>query len=361
MIPAMGLLPLWRRSWFTGAARVVMVMFVVWLPALAGPPPAGAEPGPATVTVGAFIHDVQAIDLETGSFVMDFYLWFRWKSPAVDPTDSLEVMNSNAFENTTTSSTGGVMGKALYLEPRDMPDGSKYMAYRYQGVFSRKMNLEKFPFDSQNLRVLFEDQDQDTRFLEFVPDTTPVAISKTVTVPGYEIGTATLTVRPHAYPTNFGDLTAPPGSTYSRITLELPVTRDVLPYLVKIGLPILVVIFITSLIYLLPARFEEARAGIGVTAMLTIVALQWTTDSDLPSVEYLTMLDLVYILSMIYILVAMAYTVLASRRSRADAAEAVTTSLDRRIGVISLVAYLGLIVLTMVFYTQHFDTELPIQ
>ena len=53
-------------------------------------------------------------------------------------------------------------------------------------------------------------------------------------------------------------------------------------------LPIFIVILISWLIYLLPARLEEARTGIGVTAMLTIVALQWTSDSSLPSVDYLT-------------------------------------------------------------------------
>lgn len=55
--------------------------------------------------------------------------------------------------------------------------------------------------------------------------------------------------------------------------IAIPVTRDPLPYLVKIILPILIVILITSLIYMIPARLEDSRTGIGVTAMLTIVAL----------------------------------------------------------------------------------------
>lgn len=341
--------------------RALMSMVALWsalaLPAsaVAAPDPAPAPvTSPEQVTVGAFINDIQEVDLEAGSFVMDFYLWFRWTNPGVDPSDSIESMNSNGFENSTTSSTGGVAGKALFPTPRDMPDGSKYMAFRYQGVFSRKMNLEKFPFDQQNLVAYFEDQDQDIRFMEFVPDTTPVAISNNVTIPGYAIGTPSLTIEQHRYPTNFGDLSAPPDLTYSRIVLDLPVSRDVLPYLVKIILPILIVILITSLIYILPGRFEEARTGIGVTAMLTIVALQWTTDADLPSVDYLTMLDLVYILSMLYVLAAMGYTVLASRRSKTEKAEAVITSLDRRVGVISLATYMALIALTMISYL-HFD------
>ncbi len=118
-------------------------------------------------------------------------------------------------------------------------------------------------------------------------------------------------------------------------------------------LPIFIVILITSLIYLLPARLEEARTGIGVTAMLTIVALQWTTDSSLPSVEYLTMLDLVYIVSMVYILAAMVYTVLASRRNRQEMAEALSGALDRRVGIISLVAYLVILGLTLAYYLSQ--------
>lgn len=339
-------------GWLGGLARMVLALVAFVLPVAVGPGTAvGAPgPGPGQVIVGAFIHDVQQLDLESGSFVMDFYLWLRWKSPTPDPSQSLEVMNSNGFENTTTSSTGGVMGKPLFAEPQIMPDGSKYMAYRYQGVFSRKMELAKFPFDAQDLLVFFEDQQRDSRFIQFVPDATPVAISESVTIPGYEIGTPRLTVQNYHYPTNFGDLSAPPETDYSRISLELPVTRDVLPYLVKIMLPILIVILITSLIYLIPARFGEARTGIGVTAMLTMVALQWSTDSDLPSVEYLTMLDLVYILSMLYILVAMGYAVFATRRSKKDAAEALITALDRRVGIISLVTYVVLITTTMVSY-----------
>ena len=118
-------------------------------------------------------------------------------------------------------------------------------------------------------------------------------------------------------------------------------------------LPIFIVILITSLIYLLPARLEEARTGIGVTAMLTIVALHWTTDSSLPSVEYLTMLDLVYIVSMVYILAAMVYTVLASRRNRQEMAEALSGALDRRVGIISLVAYLVILGLTLAYYLSQ--------
>ena len=344
-----------RRRRVLGGTYALLAALLVGLIASAMPAPAHAEEAaPQQVIVGAYINDIQELDTERGTYTIDFYMWFRWKDPQVDPTDSIEVMNSNAMENTTSSATGGVSGRPFPSEPRVMPDGSKYQGFRYQGVFSKNMDLHRFPFDIQRLNVLLEDVNQNNLELEFVPDTTPVTINEQVTIPGFQIGTPTLTVVSHKYPTAFGDLTAPPTPTYSRIVLAVPVARDALPYLVKIMLPIFIVVLITSLIYMIPARLEEARTGIGITAMLTMVALQWTTDADLPSVEYLMMVDVIYIVSMAYILFAMGYTVFASRRSTQESAEAVLQALDRRMGITSLVLYVVVIAIVVTWYLTHY-------
>lgn len=155
--------------------RILLVAVAVLAPSLVSPARAAADtPATDKVTIGFFINDIQDLDLATESFTADFYMWLRWRNPAIDPSTTIESMNSNAWQNTTSSATGGVSGKPLYDKPRDMPDGSKYMILRYQGVFSRRMNLEKFPFDTQNLLLVFEDALADLRRLEFVPDRKPV-------------------------------------------------------------------------------------------------------------------------------------------------------------------------------------------
>lgn len=348
-----------RRAPHRLAAKLARVLFVVvaaLMPTLVVPSAtACADTGSDKVTVGVFINDLQDIDLSSENFTADLYLWMRWKNPKIDPSTTLESMNSEGTQNTTSSTTGGLEGEPLFDAPVDMPDGSKYQVLRFQGVFSRKMALEKYPFDTQVLEMVFEDKRGDSSQISFVPDTDPITVNDggSMSIPGYVLGKPSFEVVGHKYPTNFGNLTANADTPYSRIIVALPVTRDVLPYLVKIVLPIFIVILITSLIYLLPARLEEARTGIGVTAMLTIVALQWTSDSSLPSVEYLTLLDVVYIISMVYILAAMAYTVLASRRNRQEMAEALSVSMDRRVGIISLVAYLVILGLAVLYYLNQ--------
>jgi hypothetical protein len=340
-------------------ARIVLVLVSAMAITIAMPAAAGAQTGADKVMVGAFIKDVQDIDVAGENFTVDLYLWLRWTNANINPAATIEAMNSNGFQNTTTSSTGGVAPKPLYDAPVDLPDGSKYMLLRYQGVFSRKLRLQDYPFDSQTLRVVFKDERADIRKLNYVPDPRPISINRSLmnTIPGYSLGPPTLSIIDHQYETNFGDTSAPAdGVPYSCIAIDLPVKRNVLPYIVKLFLPIFIVVIITALIFVLPARLEEARAAIGVTALLTIVALQWSSESSLPSVEYLTMLDVIYILSMIYIAAAMGYSVLASRRNHHERLQAVTAALDRKVGVASLVAYAALVALTMYLHMQHGPT-----
>lgn len=325
--------------------------------------PSNESPAGDRVFVGAYIKDVQDVDVAEESFSIDLYLWLRWTNPDINPPATLEAMNSNAFQNTTTSSTGGVAAKPLYDSPVVMADGSRYMLLRYQGVFSRKLVLRDYPFDTQLLRVVFKDERSDVRKLNFVPDPDPISINRSLlnTIPGFSLGTPALTIIDHRYETNFGDSRTPPeGVAFSCIAIDLPVTRHVLPYIVKLFVPIFIVILITALIFVLPARMEEARAGIGVTALLTITALQWSSEGDLPSVEYLTMLDVIYILSMLYVGVAMGYSVWASRRNHHERSAAMTATLDRKFGVISLIVYSAAVGLTMYLHVHYAPAVVPL-
>ena len=81
----------------------------------------------------------------------------------------------------------------------------------------------------QNLELIFEDQGLDSRQLQFVPDTTPIRISRSVTNPAHRLEDPQMSIVNHLYRTNFGDLTAPPEVEYSRVIITMPVKREILP------------------------------------------------------------------------------------------------------------------------------------
>lgn len=262
---------------------------------------AAAPAGPREVIVGIYVNDIQQLDLQTHSYVMDFYVWLRWTDPDANPSATLEYMNPYQL--------WGHIPTPLYEEPQDLPDGSKYMAIRYQGQFNSKLPLEKYPFDNQNLIVEFEDNSAGATSQVFVPDTTPITLNPEMTLPGYIIGTPTLTVASKPYPTNFGDTSLTELEPYSRVTFSVPVHRPWVTYSIKVILPIFLVVACAGLVFFIQPTYVEGRLGMGISALLTLVVLQLTTNSQLPEVDYLMMIDMLYFAAYLYVVLVLAQAV----------------------------------------------------
>lgn len=45
---------------------------------------------PERVKIGVHLSDIQTVDLMTHSYAMDFYVWFLWKNPDLDPASTME-------------------------------------------------------------------------------------------------------------------------------------------------------------------------------------------------------------------------------------------------------------------------------
>ena len=119
-------------------------------------------------------------------------------------------------------------------------------------------------------------------------------------------------VSQNRYTTNFGDLSEPDEETYSRIVLSIPVTRPVVAMSIKIFLPIILIVVCAALVFFVRPRQVSSRIGLGITALLTLVALELSSGSSLPDIDYLMMLDKVFLLSYLFIIVAITRAVTTS-------------------------------------------------
>jgi hypothetical protein len=320
-----------------GAVLVILTIGLSATPAAAQAPPVqGAEDasqgsaqgsqsqqssgGPEVVRVGALINDIQQLDLQSHSYAADVYIWFKWDDPEIDPSRTFEFLNP--FE------LWGHIRQYAGVKPEVLPDGTLYSVVHVQGKFNAKLPLEKYPFDTQNLLVIFEDKSKDDSDLVYKPDTDPIALSKDITIPGWDIGEPSLEVISNQYPTNFGDPRLH-DVTYSRAVIGLPVSRPAGTYSLKLLLPMLLVALTAALALSVHPKYVEGRIGIGITALLTLVALQLTSSAGLPDVNYLILLDKLYILSYAFVVLTMAVIV---RNSWVDATGdvAAATRADRR-------------------------------
>ena len=223
-----------------------------------------------------------------------------------------------------------------------MPDGSLYSIIRYRGQFSTKFQLDAYPYDTQILKLVLEDTVLGVDRLLYIPDKFPsVMLDSGITLPGFTVGKPTMLIGENIYPTNFGDLSEPNQETYSRVILSIPVTRPVVSLSIKLFLPIMLVVLCAALVFFIKPKEVGARIGLGITALLTLVALELSSSAALPDVDYLLMLDKIYLLAYVFVIVAVARAVATSWRGNETKAQKSIARNDRIWFAAVIAAYLA--------------------
>jgi hypothetical protein len=110
---------------------------------------------------------------------------------------------------------------------------------------------------------------------------------------------------------------------------------------IKTFVPIMLIVVCATLVFFVRPRYIEGRIGLGITALLTLVALQLASGASLPDVDYLMMLDKIYLLAYLFIIIALARVVATSWRSDDSHAEKAISHADRRWVLGLLAAYLA--------------------
>lgn len=261
-----------------------------------------APAGPAEVRIGFYINDIQSIDLHNYSFVADIYVWFRDSDPNIVPGATFEWMNMFGPDQH--------MQTTIYETPVIQPDGSEYQVFRHQGPFAAKFSVKTFPFDAHALTIEIEDREWDAGSLVYIAD--EVTMNPNIVLPGFLIGKPALKIVNRPYPTAFGDLASPDPAPYSRAIVTVPISRPILSGITKALLPVFIVVLVAAAALLLDPQHIEARVGLSITALLTLVALQLSATAGLPEVGYLLMLDQVYLASYAFVLLVVALLVLAT-------------------------------------------------
>lgn len=309
--------------------------------ASATPTPA-PQSTPEQVTVGVYVQNVQAVELNTNSFSADFYIWLRWRNPDIDAPAGVEVQN--VFENWALTKT------EVYPEPRKQPDGSLVWLGRYQGNFNSPLSVSDYPFQNQTLRFVFEEAILNVDQLVYVPDKDPIVVNPDITLAGYNFGEPRIAFDRHIYPTSFGDVeSGPDDRTYTRVVVEIPVTSPVTSGIFKTILPLLIVLIAAALGVIIPASYVDSKVNVPITALIALVAMQFGVSSALPEVGYLPMIDLIYLLAYTAVTAMLGSAVIGAWRLRHEGEDA-AMSLERRFTLGISVAFVACFVAAVLFY-----------
>jgi hypothetical protein len=115
----------------------------------------------------------------------------------------------------------------------------------------------------------------------------------------------------HHYATNLGDESVgADGSDYGTISFEVKVGRPVNFFLWKMLLPLLIILLACWTALLLHPSQLASRAAMTGTALLTTVFMQQGYTSSLPEVNYLVLMDKIYVVVYLLIIVSLIQVVI---------------------------------------------------
>jgi hypothetical protein len=289
------------------------------------------------VTIGVYLDHVPDLDLKTNSYVADFYIWFLWKGD-IDPTQSVEF--TNVLNPQELSKVAANVDNGGNAKPEILPDGRRYQSYHVQGTFWHPFPVGDYPFDEQDIVLLIEDAKHSSNELTYEVDSKETAMRPGMAIPGWNLGSIGAKVSSVHFPTNFGDTRVSSGmDTYSHVEFRVHVTRPRAGLILKTLVPISIIILITFGALFCKPQDIDARLCLTITALISAVALQYTTSTELPPTGYLLLIDKVYLLSYVVILVTTFLSIFANRLESAGSPDG-ARRLDRQ----------GLMGLTVLFF-----------
>jgi hypothetical protein len=257
------------------------------------PDPRLASSGPELVEIGFWPTVLYNLDVHSNTFYATSYVWFRWKGD-LDPSETVEFVNN--------VESWGLTKVKTYPKPVTLPDGRLYQCLRIEGRFFQPFSLKRFPLEHHRVSVSVEDNTYDASKILYTFDHADSGIDPSVEIPGWKIRNWNGTAGIHHYPTNLGDLTVGrEGADYGCARFELEVSRPMNFFLWKLILPVLIVLIANWTALMLHPSQLASRVAMTGTALLTTVFLEQGYSSNLPEVNYLVLMDKIYVV--VYLLI----------------------------------------------------------
>ncbi len=274
-----------------------LLLAVVAAPALADcsvPVEIGAsrpdpEGVPTRVEVGLYLIDLQKIDDAEQAFSADLLLSLSWRDARLVSAErspslagckiGLDSLWNPAVLLVNERRVAARLANQVRIDERGMVSH----AQRYQGQFSSPLDLRDFPFDRQLLGLQLISRGHTPEEVELVVDQSKTGISENLTIAEWGAGDPRVEIDPMHL--EAADRTLP------RIVFRLEVRRETGYYLWKVLIPLSLIICMAGAVFWINPSYLPSQIGVATSAVLTLIAFQFSLGYLLPRLSYLTRAD----------------------------------------------------------------------
>ena len=258
------------------------------------------------VYTGVDINQISSIDEKTSSYLMDFYLWFRYQEDNFNP-DDIEFSNYNA----EAMDSGEKLTLDEPLEDKIL-NGFDYKLFRMKASFKEEFDFHDYPFDSQTLAVRFRHRHlTKVRLLYAVDYIGMEAVTTSEILDKWEQGkvfdqiTDWIIRKVSFYPdilvnqSTLGDrrfVNTDSKIEYSRFNATINIARKTVSFTVKELLPLFFFVVVGYLVLFLPFETISIEAVSGI--LLAVVFYHLSLIEKLPDgIGYVVALDYAFYLT----------------------------------------------------------------
>ncbi len=278
---------------------------------------------PYKAEVGVYPVNNYGVDFSVPSFESTGYLWLKWNQALQDYMEAKGRMIQDLI--VPINYIGGNNGTILRLisdQSKRLSDGNYYALFSYAGKFYiDDINFKNYPFATVGLTFAFEADSDELLYskLRLIPDLRNSSLGGYSDIPGWISRGYSFREIKHIYGTNLG-LSGHSDLAYSQALFHPIYSTSATASFWKLLQPIFVVMAMVAIASKLPSALNDVRIGIPVTVLLTLVFLQQSYQSSLPSLPYLTFLDKIYVGCYISTLITFVFSVWIARRQNPEVA-----------------------------------------
>jgi hypothetical protein len=245
----------------------------------------GPEDKPTEVKIGVAVIDINSIDGANQSFTANVFISMQWEDPRL--AKATKASRTLGLDEVWNPSIQLVNQQKLFKTFRDVvevsPEGNAFFRQRYWGTFAYPMNLKDFPLDHHSLEIKIVAAGYRSDDIKFVIDEGKTGLGEPLTVTDWKIEEW------EAYPESIQigpGLPSPVG-----VIFAFEVHRLKGFYVIKVLSPLIMIIFMSWIIFFIEPIHVGPKISVAITAMLTLIAYRFLLGNLLPKISYLTRLD----------------------------------------------------------------------
>jgi hypothetical protein len=255
-----------------------------------------------TIEVGMHIENIHQFSMKDKVYSVEGWYWLRWPQTIQRIIESERIPLVNIIEFTNVIETSSLLVEKDSSEPVDLPENRNYQLFRFSGrFFVNDLDLQKSPFQTVELPVIVElRQDEmscyaggpvECVYLKPDSENQQSLVGQYAEINGFTLIGSHIAPSIHQYDTTFGK--GPP-SAFGQVDFSVTYQTDFLSAFTQQVLPLLIILAFVLVSPILPSSMGDVRLAIPATALLTLIFLQQTYRSEIPSLSYVTFMDWLY-------------------------------------------------------------------